>query len=37
MTNGAKVYVCGLPSDPIQAVEHELNNLGRSAGGSAIG
>lgn len=37
MTNGAKVYVCGLESDPIASVEDELNDLGKSSGGSAVG
>ncbi|KAH7346811.1 putative short-chain dehydrogenase [Rhexocercosporidium sp. MPI-PUGE-AT-0058] len=37
VTNGAKVYVCGLESDPISEVERELNDLGKGAGGSAIG
>lgn len=36
MTNGAKVYVCGLESDPIAEVERELNELGKVGGGSAI-
>lgn len=38
VTNGAKVYVCGLESDPIGEVEASLDELGRSsgAGGSAI-
>ena len=37
MTNGAKVYVCGLESDPIKDVEKELSELGKVSGGSAIG
>lgn len=37
MTNGAKVYVCGLESDPITEVESDLNELGKASGGSAIG
>lgn len=37
MTNGVKVYVCGLESDPISEVENELNELGKERGGSAIG
>lgn len=37
MTNGAKVYVCGLESDPIAEVEKELNELGKSGGGCAVG
>jgi NAD(P)-dependent dehydrogenase (short-subunit alcohol dehydrogenase family) len=37
VTNGCKVYVCGLASDPIQEVEASLNELGKSSGGTAIG
>ncbi|KAK0103710.1 hypothetical protein ONS95_005717 [Cadophora gregata] len=37
VTNGTKVYVCGLESDPISEVEKELNDLGKTSGGSAIG
>lgn len=37
VTNGCKVYVCGLASDPIAQVEGELNELGRRSGGKAIG
>ena len=37
MTNGAKVYVCGLPSDPIQEAVHELNQLGVASGVIATG
>ncbi|KAG4435627.1 hypothetical protein IFR05_008902 [Cadophora sp. M221] len=37
VTNGAKVYVCGLESDPISLVEDELNELGKASGGSANG
>lgn len=37
MTNGVKVYVCGLESDPIGEVEKHLNELGKSSGGSAVG
>jgi short-subunit dehydrogenase involved in D-alanine esterification of teichoic acids len=37
VSNGAKVYVCGLPSDLIKDVERKLNNLGQGSGGSAIG
>ncbi|KAL5318402.1 hypothetical protein ACEPPN_013462 [Leptodophora sp. 'Broadleaf-Isolate-01'] len=37
VTNGAKVYVCGLESDPISSVESELNELGKASGGTAIG
>ncbi|KAG4418087.1 hypothetical protein IFR04_008748 [Cadophora malorum] len=37
VTNGAKVYVCGLESDPISEVENELSELGKASGGSAVG
>ncbi|KAJ5737830.1 uncharacterized protein N7483_002955 [Penicillium malachiteum] len=37
VTNGAKVYVVSLPSDPITEVVNELNELGREAGGYAEG
>ncbi|KAH8670216.1 7-alpha-hydroxysteroid dehydrogenase [Tricladium varicosporioides] len=37
VSNGATVYVCGLESDPIQEVEIELNELGQTSGGRAIG
>lgn len=37
MSNGVKVYVCGLESDPIEDVAKELNDLGKSSGGSAFG
>ncbi|TVY85226.1 Rhamnolipids biosynthesis 3-oxoacyl-[acyl-carrier-protein] reductase [Lachnellula suecica] len=37
VTNGAKVYVCGLESDPIKEVEATLNDLGNTSGGSAVG
>ncbi|KAJ6007335.1 hypothetical protein N7540_011311 [Penicillium herquei] len=37
VTNGAKVYVVSLPSDPITEVVNELNELGREAGGCAEG
>jgi hypothetical protein len=37
VANGAKVYVCGLESDPISQVSSTLNELGKSSGGSAIG
>ena len=37
MTNGAKVYVCGLESDPISEAENELSELGKASGGSAVG
>lgn len=37
VTNGAKVYVVALPSEPIDQKVVELNELGRSSGGSAHG
>ncbi|KAK1623799.1 putative short-chain dehydrogenase [Colletotrichum phormii] len=37
VTNGAKVYVVALPSDPIEEAVEELNELGKASGGSAIG
>ena len=37
MTNGCKVYVCGLSFDPISEVETFLNEVGKESGGSAIG
>jgi NAD(P)-dependent dehydrogenase (short-subunit alcohol dehydrogenase family) len=37
VTNGAKVYVAALPSDPISEVVADLNKLGRDSGGSAQG
>ncbi|KAJ5088967.1 hypothetical protein N7532_007651 [Penicillium argentinense] len=37
VSNGAKVYLVALSSDPIEEVVHELNELGREAGGSAEG
>jgi hypothetical protein len=36
VTNGAKVYVCGLPSDPIKETVHELNQLTGISGGTAM-
>ncbi|OJJ64318.1 hypothetical protein ASPSYDRAFT_139264 [Aspergillus sydowii CBS 593.65] len=37
VSNGAKVYLVALPSDPIAETIRELNELGRDAGGSAEG
>jgi len=37
VTNGAKVYVVALPTEPIEEKVSELNEIGRHAGGSAIG
>jgi hypothetical protein len=37
VTNGCKVYVVGLFSDPIVAVEGYLNELGKASGGKAVG
>ncbi|KAH0289111.1 NAD(P)-binding protein [Aureobasidium namibiae CBS 147.97] len=37
VTNGAKVYVVALPTEPIAEKVSELNEIGRPAGGSAIG
>lgn len=37
VSNGAKVYVVALPSDPIDEVVKELNQLGSEAGGGAFG
>ncbi|KAJ9209438.1 hypothetical protein DTO166G4_8971 [Paecilomyces variotii] len=37
VTNGAKVYICALPTDPIAEKVAELNSLGKDAGGSAEG
>jgi hypothetical protein len=37
VSNGAKVYLVALPSDPITEVVNELNGLGRESGGSAEG
>lgn len=39
MTNGAKVYVCGLASDDVQGAVDELNALGKESGygGVALG
>jgi short-subunit dehydrogenase involved in D-alanine esterification of teichoic acids len=36
VSNGAKVYVCGLETDPIKEVEAELNDLGKVSGGTAL-
>ncbi|KAJ5100629.1 hypothetical protein N7456_006681 [Penicillium angulare] len=37
VSNGAKVYLVALPSDPINETVSELNDLGRESGGSAQG
>jgi hypothetical protein len=37
VTNGAKVYLLALPSDPIAETVQDLNCLGRETGGSAEG
>lgn len=37
VTNGAKVYLVALPSEPIDQRVAELNELGRASGGLAIG
>ncbi|KAK3192783.1 hypothetical protein K4F52_001140 [Lecanicillium sp. MT-2017a] len=37
VTNGAKVYVVSLPTEPVKEKADELNELGRSNGGSAQG
>jgi len=37
VANGAKVYVCGLESDPIKEVEATLNDHGKASGGTAVG
>jgi hypothetical protein len=37
VTNGAKVYIVALPSEPIDEKVAELNELGLSTGGSAYG
>lgn len=37
VTNGAKVYLVSLPSEPIDERVNELNELGRAHGGVAIG
>lgn len=37
VTNGAKVYLVALPSEPIDEKVAELNELGRGSGGHAIG
>lgn len=37
VSNGAKVYVVALPSEPIEEKVAELNELGRRTGGSAHG
>jgi hypothetical protein len=37
VTNGAKVYVVALPSDPIMETVDALNELGKESGGHAEG
>ena len=37
VTNGARVYLLALPSDPIAEIVQDLNLLGRDTGGSAEG
>ncbi|KAG9767992.1 NAD(P)-binding protein, partial [Aureobasidium melanogenum] len=37
VANGAKVYVTALPTDDIQGAVAELNELGKPAGGTAVG
>ena len=37
VVNGAKVYVIDLPTAPLDEKVAELNELGRSTGGSAQG
>ncbi|KAJ5804442.1 uncharacterized protein N7518_000745 [Penicillium psychrosexuale] len=37
VTNGAKVYVIALPTEPIDEKVAELNEIGQSTGGSAYG
>ncbi|KAJ5851723.1 uncharacterized protein N7529_011108 [Penicillium soppii] len=37
VTNGAKVYLVALPSEPIEKKVAELNELGKATGGSAHG
>jgi hypothetical protein len=37
VTNGVKVYVVALPTEPIEEKVSELNDIGRHTGGSAIG
>jgi hypothetical protein len=37
VSNGAKVYVVALPTDPIAEIVNELNQLGSETGGSAYG
>ncbi|KAH7127834.1 short chain dehydrogenase [Dactylonectria estremocensis] len=37
VTNGAKIYVIALPSEPIEEVVQQLNEIGKATGGSAIG
>ncbi|OJD35042.1 nad-binding oxidoreductase with nad-binding rossmann-fold domain [Diplodia corticola] len=37
VTNGARVIITALPTDPIDAAVHELNDLGSPSGGTAEG
>ncbi|KAH0840670.1 hypothetical protein FOPE_05873 [Fonsecaea pedrosoi] len=37
VSNGAKVYVTALPTDDIETVVAELNDMGKSSGGKAVG
>jgi hypothetical protein len=37
VSNGAKVYVVALPTEPIDEKVAELNEIGRASGGSAVG
>jgi phenylacetate 2-hydroxylase len=37
VSNGAKVYVTALPTDDIDGVVKELNEIGKPIGGTAIG
>lgn len=35
--NGAKIYVVALPMDDIDGAVNELNEIGRTSGGTAVG
>lgn len=37
MQNGARIYVAALPIDDVDAAVGELNKIGESSGGTAIG
>jgi len=37
VSNGVKVYICGLASDPIEECVAKLNDMGKASGGSALG